>query len=126
MKQVLVLLVGVVVLIGIALAASPVDRSGQTAVREIVISDMRFTPNRIDAKAGQTLSLRIANRGLQDHDLNLGSIHMAALEGAQAILKPGEVRTLRLRFDEPGTHVFTCSHPGHAAAGMTGAVFVND
>jgi nitrite reductase (NO-forming) len=126
-RQVLVFLVGLAVLVtGIALASSPVDHGGQTALREIVISDMRFTPSRIDAPAGQTLNLRLENRGLQDHDLNLGSIHMAGLEGAQAILKPGEVRTLTLRFDQPGTHVFTCSHPGHAGAGMTGAVFVHD
>jgi uncharacterized cupredoxin-like copper-binding protein len=29
-----------------------------------------------------------------------------------------------LTFDQPGSHTFACSLPGHAAAGMTGAAFV--
>ena len=49
---------------------------------------------------------------------------MPGLAGAETILEPGETRTLTVTFDEPGVHVFRCSVPGHAEAGMTGAVFV--
>jgi uncharacterized cupredoxin-like copper-binding protein len=49
---------------------------------------------------------------------------MPGLQGVEAILEPGETRTITLTFDQPGTHTFQCSLPGHAVAGMTGAVFV--
>lgn len=91
---------------------------------EIVMEEMRFTPNRIDAKVDQAIVLRLVNRGAQRHDLIFPSLHMPGLEGQEAILEPGEVRTISLRFDTPGEHTFLCSLPGHAAAGMTGAVFV--
>jgi nitrite reductase (NO-forming) len=90
----------------------------------IVFEEMRFIPNRIDARAGVTLSVRLTNNGRERHDLNFPSLHMPGLQGVEAILEPGETRTITLRFDEPGTHTFSCSLPGHAAAGMTGAVFV--
>lgn len=90
----------------------------------IVFEEMRFVPNRIDAQVGVPLTVRLTNNGQERHDLNFPALHMPGLEGVEAILEPGETRTITLRFDEPGTHTFSCSLPGHAAAGMTGAVFV--
>ena len=49
---------------------------------------------------------------------------MPGLGGVESILEPGETRTITLTFDQPGTHTFICTLPGHAAAGMTGAAFV--
>lgn len=91
---------------------------------EIVLEDLRFVPNRIDAKAGVPLTIRLTNRGTERHDLNFPSLHMPGLAGVDAILEPGETRTVTLLFDEAGTHTFICSLPGHAASGMTGAAFV--
>ena len=90
----------------------------------IVFEEMRFVPNRIDAVAGEPVRVTLTNKGLQRHDLNFPSLHMPGLQGVEAILEPGETRTITLTFDEPGTHTFQCSLPGHAVAGMTGAVFV--
>jgi uncharacterized cupredoxin-like copper-binding protein len=92
---------------------------------EVVLEDLRFRPNRIDAKVGVPLTVRLTNRGTERHDLNFPSLHMPGLEGVEAILEPGETRTITLTFDEPGTHTFICSLPGHAASGMTGAAFVS-
>jgi len=97
----------------------------QGAAGEIVLEDLRFTPNRIDATAGVPLTVRLVNRGTERHDLNFPSLHMPGLEGVEAILDPGESRTIRLTFAEAGTHTFICTLPGHAAAGMTGAAFVS-
>jgi uncharacterized cupredoxin-like copper-binding protein len=90
----------------------------------IVFEEMRFVPNRIDAVAGQPVRVTLTNKGPQRHDLNFPSLHMPGLQGVEAILEPGETRTITLTFDLPGTHTFQCSLPGHAVAGMTGAVFV--
>lgn len=90
----------------------------------IVLEDLRFTPNRLDAKVGVPLTVRLTNRGTERHDLDFPSLHMPGLGGVESILAPGETRTMTLEFDQPGTHTFICTLPGHAAAGMTGAVFV--
>ena len=92
---------------------------------EIVLEDLRFTPNRIDARVGVPTTVRLTNGGTERHDLNFPSLHMPGLQGVEAILEPGETRTITLTFDEPGTHTFICTLPGHAASGMTGAAFVS-
>jgi uncharacterized cupredoxin-like copper-binding protein len=117
---------GAVLLLAGVVLALEVGRDRPTgAIRQMVIEDMRYSPNRIDLKVGETVTLQIVNRGAMQHDVHFASLHMPELAGAQSILEPGESRTLRLRFDAPGTHTFSCSHPGHAGAGMTGAVFVS-
>lgn len=92
---------------------------------EIVLDEMRFVPNRIEAKVGVPIRVRLTNRGTVRHDLNFQSLHMPGLGGVEAILEPGESRTITLTFDQPGTHTFICTLPGHAAAGMTGAAYVS-
>ena len=120
--MVLATAVAIVVALGVAARGSGNDPS--TGAAEIVLEDLRFTPNRLDAKVGVPLTVRLTNRGLERHDLNFPSLHMPGLEGVESILEPGETRTIRLQFDASGTHTFICTLPGHAAAGMTGAVFV--
>lgn len=118
--------VAVVLVIGlIAVTTSPRENaamSHQTAT--IVLEDLRFVPNRIDAKVGVAVTLVLTNRGTERHDLNFPSRHMPGLQGVQAILEPGEVRTIALTFDQPGIHSFICTLPGHSAAGMSGAAYV--
>lgn len=112
----------VVVAVGAVTGGGGNDPS--TGSAEIVMEDLRFTPNQLNARVGLPLNVRITNRGTERHDLNFSSLHMPALKGVESILEPGGVRTITLRFDQAGTHSFSCSLPGHAAAGMTGAVFV--
>ncbi|NJD27183.1 MAG: hypothetical protein FIA92_02675 [Chloroflexi bacterium] len=114
-------LVMTLVTVSLLLGACRASASGPAT---IVFEEMRFVPNRIDAVAGEPVRVTLTNKGLQRHDLNFPSLHMPGLEGVEAILEPGETRTITLTFDEPGTHTFQCSLPGHAVAGMTGAVFV--
>lgn len=118
---VLVLAVLIAVAIG---ASSRGSGGGSIGPAEIILEDLRFTPNQLNAEVGVPLRVRLTNRGLERHDLNFPALHMPGLEGVESILEPGETRTITLEFDKPGTHTFICSLPGHAAAGMTGAVFV--
>ena len=110
--------------LGWAMRWLPADTPASVVVATIVLEDFRFSPNRLDAEVGQPLTVTLTNAGTQRHDLNFPSIHMPGLAGAQSILEPGETQTITLQFDGPGYHVFSCSVPGHAAVGMTGAVFV--
>lgn len=120
----MVLAMAVVLVVAVGMAARGSGNDGSTGSAEIILEDLRFTPNRLNAKVGVPLTVRLTNRGLERHDLNFPSLHMPGLEGVESILEPGETRTIRLQFDTAGTHTFICSLPGHAAAGMTGAVFV--
>ena len=117
-------LVAVVVIVTIASAGCQNPSGGSSGSNGIVLEDMRFTPNRIDAKVGVPLTVTLTNRGTERHDLNFEALHMPGLGGVESILEPGETRTITLLFDAPGTHTFICTLPGHAAAGMTGAAFV--
>lgn len=112
------------VFVAVAAAGCYSPAGGSSGSAEIVLEDARFTPNRLDAKVGVPIRVTLTNRGTERHDLNFESLHMPGLGGAEAILEPGETRTLTLTFDEPGTHTFICTLPGHAAAGMTGAAYV--
>jgi len=114
----------IALLVALALAGCQSRSAGVSGSDQIVLEDMRFTPNRIDAKVGVPLTVRLTNQGTERHDLNFEAIHMPGLGGVESILEPGETRTITLTFDQPGTHTFICTLPGHAAAGMTGAAFV--
>ena len=114
----------VALLVAIVVVGCQSRSAGGSGSGEIVLEDMRFTPNRIDAKVGVPLTVRLINKGTERHDLNFEAIHMPGLGGVESILEPGETRTITLSFDQPGTHTFICTLPGHAAAGMTGAAFV--
>ena len=122
-------LLGVVfVIIGFVFVAAITGwTGGQNAADSsiaIVLEDYRFTPNRIDAKVGVPVTVTLTNRGTQRHDLNFESLHMPGLGGVESMLDPGATFTVTLTFDQPGTHTFICTVPGHAAAGMTGAAYV--
>lgn len=119
---VVALSVVLVISLGIAVQDGTADRSGGSV--EIILEDLRFSPSQLEAKVGVPLTVRLTNRGLERHDLNFPALHMPGLEGVESILEPGETRTITLRFESSGSHTFVCSLPGHAAAGMTGAVFV--
>lgn len=114
-----------VVALAIAIAAaSQRPAPGPPSAASIVLQDYRFSPNRLDVKVGHSLTVTLTNAGTERHDLSFPSFHMPGLQGVESILEPGETRTITLRFEQPGYHTFICSVPGHATAGMTGVVFV--
>ena len=113
-----------------------------SAARRIITLDMadsmRFTPGRITVKRGETVRLRVANRGQILHEIVLGT--PASLEEhAQMMLKfptmehgepymahvlPGESGDLLWKFNREGSFDFACLIPGHYQAGMRGTITV--
>ncbi len=91
---------------------------------DVVLQDYRFSPNQLVATVGVAMTVRLTNDGTQRHDLSFPSLEMPGLKGVESIVDPGETRTITLQFDRTGSFTFICSLPGHAAAGMTGAVLV--
>jgi uncharacterized cupredoxin-like copper-binding protein len=117
----------------------------KTVARTIVFDmtdDMRFTPNRIEAKRGETLRFRIVNRGKVIHEFVIGTerelIEHAELmkrfptmehdEPFMAHVPPGGRGEIVWQFTQPGTFRFACLMPGHAwndlRDGMVGTIVV--
>ena len=120
------ILVLVIAIAAVLLGSRACSTGGESGSWTISMTEMRFSPNRIDAKVGQPLTIRLVNQGAQRHDLAFQALHMPSLSGVETALEPGQSTTITLRFDEPGTHTFICTIPGHFAAGMSGAVFVRE
>ena len=120
-------ILGVMALAGLGLSGCVQTSAGGqgNGSAQVVETEIRFSPNRIDAKVGQPIRITIVNRGAQRHDLAFPSIEMPNLQGVETLLQPGQSMTLTMTFDHPGAYVFLCTIPGHAEAGMTGAVFVS-
>lgn len=118
-------LILIIAIVGIGLIAA--GRPGGVspgATIEIVMTEMRFSPNRLDLRVGESVTVRLVNSGAQRHDLAFPARGMPGLLGLETNLEPGQTTTFRLNFEEAGTYVFECTLPGHAVAGMTGAAFV--
>ena len=129
MKWIAILFLAVAMLGLVGLSAIVNQRPGGPAEGnnpiEVVATEMRFSPNRIDARVGQPVLITIVNRGSERHDLAFPSIGMPDLRGVETLTMPGQSTRLTMTFDGPGTYPFLCTIPGHAASGMTGAVFVS-
>jgi uncharacterized cupredoxin-like copper-binding protein len=105
----------------------------------VTMSDaMRFTPDRIEARQGETIRFVLKNEGQLRHELVLGEAdalrrHAAMMQMMpdmvhsgpnMASLAPGEHGELIWKFTRNGMVAFACLQSGHLAAGMRGAVAV--
>ena len=106
---------------------------------EIVAGDnMRYAPDQISVKEGETIRFIVKNTGQLKHEMVLGTrkelIEHAALmqkfpemEHADAnmlSLLPGKTGEIVWQFTNSGTVDFACLQPGHMEAGMVGKVAV--
>jgi uncharacterized cupredoxin-like copper-binding protein len=106
---------------------------------EIKMTDaMRFTPDRIEVKQGETVRLVHKNDGKIMHEFVLGTKkeldeHAALMakfpnmehdEPYMAHVGPGKTGQIVWTFNRPGEYDFACLIPGHYQAGMVGKVKV--
>ena len=102
--------------------------------------DMRFSPAHFGVKKGETLRLRVLNKGQVMHEVVLGTKASLA-QHAQMMLKypgmehaepymahvaPQKSEDLVWHFNRAGSFDFACLIPGHDQAGMTGSFTVTD
>ncbi|WP_313076130.1 cupredoxin family protein [Melaminivora sp.] len=117
--------------------------AGQSAeaTRTITVAmtdDMRFSPAHFSVRQGETVRLRVENRGRLLHEMVLGTPEtlqkhadmMRERPGMEhaaphmAHVAPGEAGDLPWRFNRAGTFDFACLVAGHYEAGMRGTFTV--
>ena len=102
---------------------------------------MRFTPDRLEVQAGETIRFVVHNAGRTAHEMVLGSdeeirAHAQAMQqgaahdkhshgtGAAIEVAAGQTGELVVRFERAGTWQIACLIPGHYEAGMRGTLQV--
>ena len=100
--------------------------------------DMRFTPNKIDVKQGETIRFTIKNNGKLLHEFVIGTKndldeHAALMvkfpnmehdEPYMAHVPPGKTGEIVWNFNRAGDFDFACLIAGHYQAGMVGKIKV--
>jgi putative spermidine/putrescine transport system substrate-binding protein len=117
----------------------PGDPSQVSRTITMTMSDaMRFTPDRIEARKGETIRFVLRNEGRLRHEIVLGEPealhrHAAMMQMMPDMqhsgpnmtsLAPGERGELIWKFTRTGSVTFACLQSGHLEAGMRGAVAV--
>jgi uncharacterized cupredoxin-like copper-binding protein len=107
----------------------------------IAMSDrMRFTPDRLRVRLGETLRLTVRNRGRLMHELVIGTREelerhaelmkrhpgMEHAEPYMVHVAPGRQAELTWHFNRPGRFIYGCLVAGHWDAGMLGQIQVED
>lgn len=113
-----------------------------TEVERTVVVDMadtmRFSPESLSVKQGETVRLVVRNQGKLRHELTLGTIadlkehavlmlkhpNMQHTDPNMVQVEPGEVKEVVWKFSKAGKVDFACLQPGHFEAGMKGSVQV--
>ena len=119
---------------GIAGDAKAVKRTIKLAMTD----NMRFTPDKIDVKQGETVRISLKNDGKMLHEFVIGTKkelneHAALMlkfptmehdEPYMAHVPPGKVGAIIWTFNKPGEFDFACLIAGHYQAGMVGKINV--
>ncbi len=111
------------------------------AKRTIAISmsdNMRFSPDKIDVKQGETVKIVLTNTGKVLHELVIGTKKVLDDHAAQMVkfpnmehdephmahVSPGKKGEIVWTFNRPGEFDFACLIAGHYQAGMVGKISV--
>jgi len=119
-------------------AGEPGDPNQPSRTIEVLMSEMEFTPARIEVKRGEQIRFVLRNAGKEDHEFLLATTkenlqhaavmkkhpHMEHDEPNGVRLAPNKSVELVWRFTKPGTFEYSCLIPDHRDYGMTGHVTV--
>ena len=122
-----------------AALGKPGDPVKVTRSVEVEMNDtMRFKPDSIRVKRGETIRFVVRNAGKVKHEMVLGTIkelkehaelmrkfpEMEHADPNQVGVDPGMTGELVWQFTRDGTFDFACLVPGHFEAGMLGKILV--
>jgi uncharacterized cupredoxin-like copper-binding protein len=121
-----------------AMAAAASDsRPVNRTIRVNTTDTLRFTPEALAIRAGETIAFEVSNPGALPHEFFIGTAaeqeahEGEMLSGAPMHAEPGQVdvparSTVRLvyTFNQPGSLEYGCHVPGHYSAGMRGTITI--
>ena len=105
---------------------------------EVEMSEMSFTPSRIEVRRGEQIRFVVRNAGWEDHEFLLASTE-ENLKHAEAMKKnprmehddpngvrlaPNKSAEIVWKFTKSGTFEYACLIPDHCDYGMTGRITV--
>ncbi|MNR76048.1 plastocyanin [compost metagenome] len=107
-------------------------------IKLVMSDDMRFTPNKIKVKEGETVKLLVKNKGKILHEVVIGTSAQLQEHAAMmrkypdmehqapymAHVQPGSYQEIVWTFNRPGEFDFACLIAGHFEAGMVGKIQV--
>jgi uncharacterized cupredoxin-like copper-binding protein len=115
------------------------DRAVRRTIEIRMTDTMRFTPDRITVRQGETVRLVVRNNGKMLHEIVIGT--QETLDGHAALMQkfpdmehdepymthvnPGQTERIVWNFNRPGQFHFACLIPGHYQAGMVGTIDVS-
>ncbi len=113
-------------------------KAAKRTINITMLDTMRFSPDRIEVTQGETVRLRLANKGKLMHELVIGNKkeldeHAALMvkfpnmeheEPYMAHVGPGEGGEIIWTFNRAGEFDFACLIAGHYQAGMVGKIRV--
>lgn len=117
----------------------PGDPKKVTRTIQVDMRDtMRFSPDNLTVRRGDTVRLKVANKGQVMHELVLGTPEdiqkhweamkkhpdMAHDDPSMVHVAPGRTGEIIWQFTRAGEFHFACLLPGHFEAGMRGKVLV--
>lgn len=120
MKRIILLLIVMAVFTG-CLGGGQDTSSHEEGAREVIItlSNYQFTPNIIEAQAGERILLKVENiEGV--HNLFIPEYKVET-----NILVKGESQSILFEADKPGSFDFWCEVGNHKALGMVGKLIVS-
>ena len=114
------------------------DAKGARTIEIRMTDDMRFRPDRIEVREGETIRFVVRNAGKVLHEMVIGTReeleqHAALMrkfpgmehdEPYMSHVSAGKRGTIVWNFNRPGTFQFACLIPGHFEAGMVGTIVV--
>lgn len=119
-------------------AGEPGDPKKPARTIEILMSEMDYTPAKIEVKRGEQIRFVLRNVGKEDHEFLLATTkenlahadqmkkhpHMEHDEPNAARLAPKKTAEILWKFSKPGTFEYSCLIPDHREYGMVGQVTV--
>ena len=113
--------------------------NAKRTVKVEMLDTMRFNPQSITVKQGETIKFVVKNSGKVKHEMVLGTEkelkehaevmkknpEMEHDDANQITVQPGKSGEIIWQFTKMGKVNFACLQPGHYDAGMAGTVTVN-
>ena len=119
-------------------AGEPGNAKKPARTIEVTMSEMEFTPSRIEVKRGEQIRFIVRNAGTEDHEFLLATTednlkHAEVMKKSPRMehddpngvrLAPKKTAEILWKFTKTGTFEYSCLIPDHRDYGMTGRITV--